>query len=564
MSKEITLEQLAQDQSKQHVVKPAEQIAEKAPIKPAQTSGNMKAMSTSDLAKSLPGKEKEDDMKTPELIKNALSDMESTLSGRIETFEKEVKPIIMENAREIALENELNEISEGAGNDDELELVDDAELEDILNDESEEDEDFEFAPVSAPVKDDGIPVMKQDDEIVEEEETVVMEEEVTVKEEVAVEEDEKDLFDDIDNALDDLDAVDDITEPDEETEQEAQERFKKSMEHVHVTSVDGIDFNSIKIRQTPVASSTVLNAISNAKASKKADWVLLEPGRSITMRECSGPEINTLRRTIQNSNEINASIATLKFLYEHIVDPNKPKFEVWCKCTRYEDIESLYYAVYKACYSDCNLVARSCERNEDKNTGCNKGSIIDTDIEKMVKIEDEETQKKFDAIFKQDTTTYNASIESEIIPASDYIAISYTKPTLYSTYLQYSALNADVRSRYDELLSIMATVNGFYSINRDKNGNPELIPIKVKEYPNSVTKTIVSKLKVFNELLKTLTNDQYEVLTAKLRNNVTETKIKYVLPETTCPECGSTIPEEEASMLQQLFTRAQLVAIKSL
>ena len=42
-------------------------------------------------------------------------------------------------------------------------------------------------------------------------------------------------------------------------------------------------------------------------------------------------------------------------------------------------------------------------------------------------------------------------------------------------------------------------------------------------------------------------------------------EVTYIYPEDTCPECGSTLPEEEIdSMLNVLFTRAQLAQIKSL
>ena len=74
----------------------------------------------------------------------------------------------------------------------------------------------------------------------------------------------------------------------------------------------------------------------------------------------------------------------------------------------------------------------------------------------------------------------------------------------------------------------------------------------------------VEKLKAYAKILKTLGNDQYSIATTKLINISEESKISYILPETTCPECGATISEEPVSMLEQLFTRAQLAGIKSL
>ena len=108
----------------------------------------------------------------------------------------------------------------------------------------------------------------------------------------------------------------------------------------------------------------------------------------------------------------------------------------------------------------------------------------------------------------------------------------------------------------------MAYIDGFYSIDRQSQ---ELIPIFVKEFPNNINKTVLSKLKLYTDILKTLSVDQYNILNAKLNNIIQTSKVTYVYPEATCPECGTTIEEENIeSVLNLLFTRAQLVQIKSL
>jgi hypothetical protein len=108
----------------------------------------------------------------------------------------------------------------------------------------------------------------------------------------------------------------------------------------------------------------------------------------------------------------------------------------------------------------------------------------------------------------------------------------------------------------------MAYIDGFYKIDYT---NKKLIPIAIKEYPNNINKTVMSKLKTYIDILKTLSNDQYNIMVAKLDNVIGEAKISYIYPETACPECGNTISEEPVdSMLSLLFTRAQLVQVKSL
>ena len=165
-------------------------------------------------------------------------------------------------------------------------------------------------------------------------------------------------------------------------------------------------------------------------------------------------------------------------------------------------------------------------------------------------------------MLQQDTTSTNTKIKSKLIQASDSIAISYSDPTLYTTFIQFSTLPSNIVDKYSDLLNSLAYINGFYAIDPV---NKKLKPINVKVYPNNLNKTILSKLKVYTEILKTLNNDQYNVLTAKLNNLIGDSKISYIYPKTTCPECGAEIPEEEVeSVLSLLFTRAQLAQVKSL
>ena len=108
----------------------------------------------------------------------------------------------------------------------------------------------------------------------------------------------------------------------------------------------------------------------------------------------------------------------------------------------------------------------------------------------------------------------------------------------------------------------MAYIDGFFKIDK---ANHTFIPITIKEYPHNINKTVITKLKTYTSILKTLTNDQYNIMTAKLNNIIEVPKVTYIYPETKCPECGATMEEEPIdSMLNLLFTRAQLVQVKSL
>jgi hypothetical protein len=306
-----------------------------------------------------------------------------------------------------------------------------------------------------------------------------------------------------------------------------------------------------------VSSASILESISSQPTLAKVDWALYYTKRAVTFQECKGPELDALRRTIDGSNPINSVIATLRFVYDHIVDQNKPKFEEWTKLVRTEDIESLYFGMYRACYADSNLIPRAC-----KSKGCEKTSIIDTPIDNMVKFSDDKVKHEFYEIMKQDSTTPTKKFKSTLMQISDNFVVSYSEPTLYSTFIQYSSLKPEITRKYSDYLNTMAYINGFYAIDAAKGA---LIPISIKEYPHNFNKTVLTKLKTYVNILKTLSNDQYNVMITKLSNIIEDPKVTYVLPKVECPECGAEIAEENVdSVMQLLFTRAQLVQIKGL
>lgn len=364
---------------------------------------------------------------------------------------------------------------------------------------------------------------------------------------------------DLDKFMEDLDKEDsmNVVDDEEETPKEIRARLRKKLNNVNVTTKP-IDFAKFTIRKEAISSSLILNTLSNNKSLKTATWPLIYSGRNMTFTECSGPELDTLRKNIGNGNDMNGVIETLKFIYNHTVDANKPKFESWCKLIRTEDVESMYYGIYKACYSDTNLIARVCQNEE-----CKKTVLIDTDIDAMVKYRNDKVKKKFEDLKRMDSTTESNKFKSTLLQISDDLVISYSAPTLYSTFIQYSTLRSEITEKYGDILSTMAYIDGFYSIDRKTN---QLIPIKIKDYPTNLNKTILARLKVYTDILKSLTSDQYVLMTSKLMTlgNPEEYDVTYVYPEEKCTECGSTIPEEPVqSMLNLLFLRAQLVQIKN-
>ena len=550
MGREVTLEDLVNTSGNN--AKPAmraEEVSKETTNSELGDAANgiktARPISTSELGKNLKAQHPEAQQKKVEedapIVANAFAAMDATLAEKKRFYEEEVVPVMMENAREMALEKELGEsVEEGL---DEQPTVSNEDLDD-------------FAGLDEPeVKDEGVFVAPTIN--IEQEEVKAEDEQVKEVAQSKVEQaTDTSTFDDMMKDLGFEDEVEDVIDTEEETTEELRERFKASLSSISITR-NPIDLSKFQIAKEPVSSAMVLSNIGTS-TKKRCDHPLLHSRRNMTFEECSGPELDALRKTINNSNGVNGVIASLRFVYNHNVDPNKKSFEAWCKSIRTEDIESLYFGMYKACYGDTNLIARA--HADDK--ACNKTSLIDTPIASMLKLKDDEAQKLYDDLMMQDTTNPGSKVKSQTMVISDDFVISYTDPTLYSTFIQYASLKPEITQKYPDQLNTMAYIDGFFRIDYD---NSQLIPIAIKEYPNNINKTVMSKLKTYVDILKTLNSDQYNVMVAKLDNVIGDPKISYIYPETKCPECDGTIAEEPIdSMLSLLFTRAQLVQVKSL
>lgn len=495
------------------------------------------------------------------IVANAFASMTNRLEESKRFIQEEMMPVVIENAKEIALEREIEEMST---KEEETKVP---ELKDIDDLEDDDEEDVEYVMPEYNNYQSESNIVEEEEEVVPEIATVEVIEEVkeVQKETIVKVEDEEDVNDmsTLDDMMKDLEAFDEdddqgIVEVKKETTEEVRERYKASLSHIKITR-NPIDLSKFQISKNPVSSSMILkNSISN---KKRCDFPLLHTRRNMTFEECTGPELDVLVKTINNSNGVNGVIATLRFVYNHVIDANKPDFETWCKSIRTEDIESLYFGIYKACYGSTNIVPRT-DKKTKNNNGCGKLSLIDTPINDMIKFNNDEDRKLYTKLMNQDSTTPGDKIKNQLIPISDDFVISYSYPTLYSTFIQYATLDPDIAEKYSTQLNTMAYIDGFYRIDY---ANQQLVPIAVKEYYNNINKTVLGKLKLYTKILKSLSADQYNIMMATLDTMIDNSKVTFINPKTTCPECGNVIPEEPVdSVLNMLFTRAQLVQVKSL
>ena len=528
----------------------------------------MKPMDASQMAQQLIKdgvlEAKKDDTEEHPIVQNAFNSLSDTINERKKNIDN-----LLETMKNNAEEDKLNREFgiEDDDDDDEETTTNDKSSDDTSEDEDDLESELErqqnYSP-EEPKKVEKREPEKLDFDDDDDEDDDDLEEDKPKKNDSRDSEDAEldDLINELDTDDDDNNSSDSDDDEDNPTGvgQDDVERYKKSFKSIKIIR-NPIDLSKFSISDTPESNQFILKNITSSKNLRLADWALYHTKRSVTFKECSGPELEALRRVMENGNDITRIRSSLEFIYNHIQDANKPPFEAWTKLIRTEDVDSMYYGIYKASYSDANLIMRTCP-------SCNKSSLIEVPVEDMVVYgnptdDHEKIKRRFKKIFNQDSTTKINPFKSELLQISDDYVVAYTPASLYSTFIMYSTLDAELTEKYAETLNIMSYIDRFFFIDRDNN---ELKPIKIKEYKDNLNKSVKAKLKIYQTILNTLNNDQYNVFMSTLNKFVSTPKINYITPKCVCPECGEEIPEApvEGSMLNLLFTRAQLARIVSL
>lgn len=360
------------------------------------------------------------------------------------------------------------------------------------------------------------------------------------------------LDSEIENAIIDAD-IEDIEDIDDEELENRVAHLKDTIKSKIKVFSDEKDISAFKIRKKPISYNKI--AVSAPSVVKAADTVLLYKKTNITVSELSGPEISTLDlRNASQSNRLNAIINMLKTIYNHVIDPNKPTFENWMKCIPIFDLNSVYWAVYKGCFSDSNYIIYNCEhcKNVDMELfDINKMEVIDEDVKELY-------EKIKTGKIVEDTNTYDSTLKA--INAN--YAFEFKVPSVYDIMYEQNAINDEqFLAKYAQTISLMAYIDAVYYID---DQNKELIPIDLKADPNNALKSIRNKVRIYDMIINKLATDEYNTFAAEIQTiNKTSTanKVSYVRPSMVCGKCKKTLPELPMGPLELLFTRHQLVSI---
>ena len=270
-----------------------------------------------------------------------------TLTSEILKVNPDAEPKQKENPIIAGLKSDISSMLEREKNNAQVynEMKKEQEIESSI--ENEETEDEEDKTIEEPEVDITISEEK-DEEIDDDEEEAIS----------SLEVDNED-FDDID---------DDEDEEDEEISyEEEQAKIKEKKQFNQLKSVisdsispvkNVINLSDFKIAKKPISVSKVL---ATKKQKTVVDWVLYNSGRSISMSEFEGFEIESLNPRNVNKNKLSTLRDMYKTIYEHVVDENKPKtLEGWLKTVKFSDLDHLYFAVYMASFLGSNKIPYNC------------------------------------------------------------------------------------------------------------------------------------------------------------------------------------------------------------
>lgn len=354
----------------------------------------------------------------------------------------------------------------------------------------------------------------------------------------------------------DFDDIDEDVEEDTKSNSEKQMKDIKTKIKEKVKPIANIiDLSTFTISSKPVSVSNALKATTSNKHI--ADWVFPAEGRSISIEEFTGLELERLNPANSSRNRLNTYKDIYELIFKHIVDANKPAtMEQWVKKLNFFDLDHLYFAIYKASFEGSNFIPYNCPH-------CGEVFVSeDVSIDDMVKYKDEKSKERIMKLLNSDTTTESEGINIEVVQISDNYVAGLKEPSVYNMIFEHVILDEDFTEKYSELLSLITFIDTIYYIDRENN---ELRPIEPKVYPDNMVKTVKSKISTYGKILQSLSSDQFYQFNAYMKAiQERHDELSYRLPAVKCPKCEKEIKEAEMTAEGLLFTRCQLVGIANM
>ena len=311
---------------------------------------------------------------------------------------------------------------------------------------------------------------------------------------------------------------------------------------------------------------TLKEAMRNVKpeAARTASWPMMFAGRPFVASSLKGPEI-AMMAEMEESNNSGFAITReqARIIYEHDASPYRPStLESWCKTIPLADLDNLFAALYLASMKNANYLPMVCQKNS-----CRHAYLSDDiPIESMIKIDKDETKKRFDEIRNMELTADSAcSYESVITVINDNFAIGIKMPSVFNALYEYNTLNSEFITKYASIIAVLQYVDYVYYIDPETQ---QFQPIGWKTYHGDYTKTYKSKIATYAKIFKEFSPTDFTLMTSIIDSMVVrEAESKVVIlevPEAKCPKCGADIPAHVMSARQMLFTQQRLVTLATM
>lgn len=383
----------------------------------------------------------------------------------------------------------------------------------------------------------------------------------TVPEQTVVdpEDDDKELDIIDDDIINDLGLADEMREIEEKEREERLNKrmatFKDQLRTMLVPNKTKTDLSKFKILKSTMPASNILS--KQAEETPYFTWVLPYTGISVSVSPLSAIEIQNLINTEEGRNNVEAARAQFELIWKHLHPKcNAGSFENWCKKIHYADIDHLYFAVYKACFQNANIIGFQCQ-----NTKCDNIFAEKREIMEMVKFGSDKDKELFDKLYQKDPSV-DCTLEEDLMEVSDKYAIGVGPITLYNILFEINFVDKAMTEKYDTFVGMAATIKSLYRIDEEKEA---LIPIAFRTDKNDVVKTykyrIASLYKIFNTLSDIDLNDISDRIGEYADKYAESINISYQMPAATCPECGDEIQAAEAPAQQLVFIRHRLVQV---
>lgn len=383
----------------------------------------------------------------------------------------------------------------------------------------------------------------------------------TVPEQTVVdtEDDDKELDIIDDDIINDLGLADEMRELEEKEREERLNKrmatFKDQLRTMLVPNKTKTDLSKFKILKSTMPASNILS--KQAEETPYYTWVLPYTGISVSVSPLSAIEIQNLINTEEGRNNVEAARAQFELIWKHLHPKcNAGSFENWCKKIHYADIDHLYFAVYKACFQNANIIGFQCQ-----NTKCDNIFAEKREIMEMVKFGSDKDKELFDKLYQKDPSV-DCTLEEDLMEVSDKYAIGVGPITLYNILFEINFVDKAMTEKYDTFVGMAATIKSLYRIDEEKEA---LIPIAFRTDKNDVVKTykyrIASLYKIFNTLSDIDLNDISDRIGEYADKYADSISISYQMPAAKCPECGDEIQAAEAQAQQLVFIRHRLVQV---